>query len=58
MASSVKNIQLTKFDDLFKSQEERQADQGEQVKILRPTRFFPISASPTPLTVPQLIWCG
>ena len=46
MASSVKNIQLTKFDDLFKSQEERQADQGEQVKILPADQVFPYQRQP------------
>ena len=46
MASSVKNIQLTKFDDLFKSQEERQADQGEQVKILQADQVFPYQRQP------------
>ena len=46
MANSVKNIQLTKFDDLFKSQEERQADQGEQVKILPADQVFPYQRQP------------
>lgn len=46
MASNVKNIQLTKFDDLFKSQEERQADQGEQVKILPADQVFPYQRQP------------
>ena len=46
MASSVKNIQLTKFDDLFKSQEERQADQGDQVKILQADQVFPYQRQP------------
>ena len=46
MASSLKNIELTKFDDLFKSEEERQADQLEQVLIVPAEQVFPYARQP------------
>ena len=46
MASSLKDIELTKFDDLFKSEEERQADQLEQVLIVPAEQVFPYARQP------------
>ncbi len=46
MASSLKNLELTKLDDLFKSQEERTADQREQVLTVPAEQIFPYARQP------------
>lgn len=46
MASSLKNLELTKLDDLFKSQEERTADQREQVLTVPADQIFPYARQP------------
>lgn len=46
MASSLKNIELTKLDDLFKSEEERQSERQEQVQTIPADQVFPYARQP------------
>ena len=46
MASSLKNIELTKLDDLFKSEEERQSERQEQVQTISADQVFPYARQP------------
>ena len=46
MASSLKNIELTKLDDLFKSEEERQSERQEQVQTIPADQAFPYARQP------------
>ena len=49
MAGSLKNIGLTSLDDLFKTDEQRQADAQERVQIVPADQVFPyaeVSAYP------------
>ena len=46
MASKLESIGLTSLDDLFKAGEERQAEQGERVKIVPADKVFPYARQP------------
>ena len=46
MASKLESIGLTSLDDLFKTGEERQAEQGERVKIVPADKVFPYARQP------------
>lgn len=46
MAGSLKNIGLTSFDDLFKTDEQRQADTQERVQIVPADQVFPYARQP------------
>lgn len=46
MASKLESIGLTSLDDLFKTGEERQAEQGERVKIVPAYKVFPYARQP------------
>ena len=46
MASKLENIGLTSLDDLFKTGEERQAEQGERVQIVPADKVFPYARQP------------
>ncbi len=46
MASKLENIGLTSLDDLFKTGEERQAEQGERVLIVPADKVFPYARQP------------
>ena len=57
MASKLSGIELTRYDDLFKTDAEREADRQERIQI-PPQKFSRIPASHTPLTAPRQTWCG
>lgn len=46
MAGSLKNIGLTSLDDLFKTDEQRQADAQERVQIVPADQIFPYARQP------------
>ena len=46
MASKLESIGLTSLDDLFKTGEERQVEQGERVKIVPADKVFPYARQP------------
>ena len=46
MASKLESIGLTSLDDLFKTGEERQAEQGERVRIVPADKVFPYARQP------------
>lgn len=46
MASKLESIGLTSLDDLFKTGEERQAEQGERVQIVPADKVFPYARQP------------
>ncbi len=46
MASKLESIGLTSLDDLFKTGEERQAEQGERVQIVPAEKVFPYARQP------------
>ena len=46
MAGSLKNIGLTSLDDLFKTDEQRQADAQERVQIVSADQVFPYARQP------------
>lgn len=46
MAGSLKNIGLTSLDDLFKADEQRQADAQERVQIVPADQVFPYARQP------------
>lgn len=46
MAGSLKNIGLTSLDDLFKTDEQRQADTQERVQIVPADQVFPYARQP------------
>ena len=46
MASKLENIGLTSLDDLFKTGEERQAEQDERVQIVPADKVFPYARQP------------
>ena len=46
MAGSLKNIGLTSLDDLFKTDEQRQADAQERVQIVPADQVFPYARQP------------
>lgn len=46
VASKLENIGLTSLDDLFKTGEERQAEQGERVQIVPADKVFPYARQP------------
>ena len=46
MAGSLKNIGLTSLDDLFKTDEQRQADTQERVQIVPADQIFPYARQP------------
>lgn len=46
MGSNLKNIGLAKFDDIFKTEEERQADRQERVLLVPASEIFPYARQP------------
>ena len=46
MASKLNGVELTKFDDLFKTEDERQADRQERIQIVPAEQIFPYSRQP------------
>ena len=46
MASKLENIGLTSLDDLFKTDAERQVEQGERVQIVPADKVFPYARQP------------
>ena len=42
MASKLSGIELTRYDDLFKTDAEREADRQERIQIVPATEVFPI----------------
>lgn len=48
MARKLNGIELTRYDDLFKTDAEREADQQERVQIVLRSRCFPMRGSRTP----------
>ena len=46
MASKLENIGLTSLDDLFKTDAERQTEQGERVQIVPADKVFPYARQP------------
>lgn len=48
MARKLNGIELTRYDDLFKTDFEREADRQERVQIVPAEQVFPMRGSPTP----------
>ena len=46
MASKLSGIELTRYDDLFKTDAERKADRQERIQIVPATEVFPYSRQP------------
>ena len=46
MASKLSGIELTRYDDLFKTDAEREADRQERIQIVPATEVFPYSRQP------------
>lgn len=46
MKSSVKNVELTKYDDLFKDEETRQEEKQERILIVPADQVFPYARQP------------
>ena len=46
MASKLSGIELTRYDDLFKTDEEREADRQERIQIVPASEVFPYSRQP------------
>ena len=46
MASKLSGIELTRYDDLFKTDAEREADRHERIQIVPATEVFPYSRQP------------
>ena len=46
MASKLSGIELTRYDDLFKTDEERAADRQERIQIVPAAEVFPYSRQP------------
>ena len=46
MASKLSGIELTRYDDLFKTENERQADRQERIQIVPAEQIFPYSRQP------------
>ncbi len=55
MASKLSGIELTRYDDLFKTDAEREADHQERIQIVPAAEIFPTPVSHTPSTVRRLI---
>ena len=58
MASKLSGIELTRYDDLFKTDAEREADRQERIQIVPAAEVFPYSRQPYTIDWPRLIWCG
>ena len=58
MASKLSGIELTRYDDLFKTDAEREADRQERIQIVQPQKFSRIPVSRIPSTAPRLTWCA
>ena len=52
MASKLSGIELTRYDDLFKTDAEREADRQERIQIVPAAEVFPYSANRTPIDRP------
>ena len=46
MASKLNDIELTRYDDLFKTESEREADRQERIQIVPAAEVFPYSRQP------------
>ena len=46
MARKLNGIELTRYDDLFKTDAEREADQQERVQIVPAEQVFPYAQQP------------
>lgn len=46
MASKLSGIELTRYDDLFKTDAEREADRQERIQIVPAAEIFPYSRQP------------
>ena len=46
MASKLSGIELTRYDDLFKTDAEREADRQERIQIVPAAEVFPYSRQP------------
>ena len=46
MASKLSGIELTRYDDLFKTEAEREADRQERIQIVPASEVFPYSRQP------------
>ena len=46
MASKLSGVELTRYDDLFKTEAEREADRQERIQIVPATEVFPYSRQP------------
>ena len=46
MASKLSGIELTRYDDLFKTDAEREADRQERIQIVPASEVFPYSRQP------------
>ncbi len=58
MASKLSGIELTRYDDLFKTDAEREADRQERIQIVPASEVFPYSRQPYTIDRPTLIWCA
>ena len=46
MASKLSGVELARYDDLFKTESEREADRQERIQIIPATEVFPYSRQP------------
>ena len=46
MASKLSGIELTRYDDLFKTDAEREADRQERIQLVPAAEVFPYSRQP------------
>ena len=58
MARKLNGIELTRYDDLFKTDAERETDQQERVQIVPAEQVFPYVRQPYFVDRPVPIWCG
>mgnify|MGYP001236216254 CR=1 FL=1 len=58
MASKLSGIELTRYDDLFKTDAEREADRQERIQIVPAAEVFPYSRQPYTIDrpTPDLVW--
>lgn len=58
MASKLSGIELTRYDDLFKTDAEREADRQERIQIVPAAEVFPYSRQPYTIDRPTPDLCA
>ena len=57
MASKLSGIELTRYDDLFKTDAEREVDRQERIQIVPASEVFPYSRQPYTIDRPTPDTC-